>query len=341
MADAAKMSLPGTAAFYDRLAPHYHLLYGDWQAAVERQGRALSALLLDLGVGLPEPIHDAACGIGTQTLGLAGLGHRISASDISPAAVARLASEAEIRKLDVPAQVDDLRHLRSVPPGSMGALLACDNSVPHLLSDAEILQAFQACWRGLRPGGVLVLSVRDYAATPRVSPDVRPYGIRQVGDSRFLAVQVWEWDGEQYDLRIYVTTEASDGRCETQVMTSRYYAVPIERLEALLEEAGFIELRRYDDLLFQPVLAARRPHAARGLPGGGTAARRDNETAAVKVGRAVRPGASALCALAASRSVRTFCADDAQEGLAAHRQSSRGGARRAAAARPAGATCRA
>ena len=34
-----------TADFYDQLAPFYHLLYPDWERAVEIQGRALGALL--------------------------------------------------------------------------------------------------------------------------------------------------------------------------------------------------------------------------------------------------------------------------------------------------------
>ena len=78
---------------------------------------------------------------------------------------------------------------------SKAAIIACDNSIPHLLSDAEILEAFQSCYRCLQPGGVLVTSVRDYDNIERKSPDVRPYGLRYNGGDRFLAVQVWEWEG--------------------------------------------------------------------------------------------------------------------------------------------------
>ena len=143
----------------------------------------------------------------------------------------------------------------------MAAVLACDNSIPHLLSDAELLQAFQSCFRCLRPGGVAVFSVRDYAAIERKNPDVRPYGLRYEGANRFLAVQVWEWHGEQYDLRVYLTSESSDGLCQTQVLKSRYYAVSIERLLDLMTEAGFAHTQRRDDVLFQPVLMGYRPSA--------------------------------------------------------------------------------
>ena len=111
------------------------------------------------------------------------------------------------------------------------------------------------------PGGVVILSVRDYAAIERRSPDVRPYGLRYDGTSRFLAVQVWEWEEEHYNLRIYLTSESAEGECETRVLRSRYYAVPIDHLLALLSTAGFVEMQREDNVYFQPVLVARRPSA--------------------------------------------------------------------------------
>jgi hypothetical protein len=73
---------------------------------------------------------------------------------------------------------------------------------------------------------------------------------------------VWEWDGDQYDLRVYLTSESPTGACETRVLTSRYYAVPFARLADLLVEAGFTDVQRRDGILFQPVLLGRRNEAA-------------------------------------------------------------------------------
>ena len=143
----------------------------------------------------------------------------------------------------------------------MAAVIACDNSIPHLLSDAEILGAFRSCLRCLRLGGIAVFSVRDYAAIERHNPDVRPYGAHIENGERFLAVQVWEWDGDQYDLRLYLTSESPEGECRTRVLLSRYYAVPIATLVALMTEAGFVDVLRRDDVLFQPVLTGRRSNA--------------------------------------------------------------------------------
>jgi SAM-dependent methyltransferase len=248
-----------TVSFYDSLAPFYHLLYADWDAAISRQGHALAALLQRARVKPGELVLDAACGIGTQSLGLLKLGYRVEASDISRAAVDRLKTEASARNLHLSARVDDLRSLSHTTTGSVSAVIACDNSIPHLLSDAEILQAFRSCYRCLRPGGAAVFSVRDYAAIERKTPEILPYGLRYLADRRFLAVQVWEWDGpDHYDLSMYLISEFPDGTCETRVLKSRYYAISIERLSELLVEAGFADVQRDDDALFQPVVQGRR-----------------------------------------------------------------------------------
>lgn len=254
------------ASFYDQLAPYYHLLYGDWENSVKRQGEALAGLLREAGTGPGEPVLDAASGIGTQTVGLVQHGYCVSASDISPGAIARLKVELSRRGLHADARVDDLRTLNRTPSESVAAVLACDNSLPHLLSDTDVLQALRSCYRCLRPGGIAVFSVRDYAVMERISPDVRPYGMRYDGGSRFLAVQVWEWDNAHYDLRMYLTSESPDGICRTQVLKTRYYAISIERLRSLLAEAGFVGVERRDGVLFQPVLLGRRPKVT--SPGG-------------------------------------------------------------------------
>jgi len=243
--------------FYDGLAPRYHLLYADWDWSIARQGAALAALLGELGVGVGARVHDAACGIGTQTIGLAQRGYRVSASDISPGAVARARDEIARRGLFAELGVADMRAVEAVVREPVDAVIACDNAVPHLLTDAEILAAFRSCHGALRPGGALVLSVRDYAVVPRQAPTVQPYGLRRDGDRRVVAVQAWEWDGDHYDVRLYLTTDNA-GVCTTHVLHSRYYAVTTTRLLGLMTEAGFARVERRDGVLFQPVLVGLR-----------------------------------------------------------------------------------
>jgi len=245
-----------TQAFYDELAPYYHLLYPDWEASIARQSRGLAEVLQEFGVGPGASILDAACGIGTQALGLSMLGYQVTASDLAPGAIARAKREAESRGLHLAFSVADLRELATVFPTSFAAVLACDNAVPHLLSDGDILRAFSQCRRALVPGGVLLISVRDYAAIERRSPDIRPYGSRTEGKCRYSAEQIWQWDRDQYDLTLQLTEQCGTGAATVRDFHSRYYAVELPTLERLMYEAGFARVERRDQHFFQPLLVA-------------------------------------------------------------------------------------
>jgi SAM-dependent methyltransferase len=246
------------SSFYDELAPFYHLLYGDWDVAVQTQGSALATLLEGKGIRPGGAVLDTACGIGTQALGLAARGYRVRASDVSAGSVTRLAAEAAQRGFDIPCYVDDLRLLTLAANDSADAILACDNSLPHLLTDEHLLEAFRSALRVLKPNGVTVYSVRDYLNLPRKNPDVRPYNLRYDGEDRLLTVQVWEWHGDQYDLRMYLTREFGNGECSTRVLVTRYYAISIDRLMELMSQAGFVSVERRDDVLFQPVILGQK-----------------------------------------------------------------------------------
>jgi len=56
-------------AFYDELAPLYHLVYDDWETSVARQDAALASLIDEYWGADAHAVLDAALGIGTQALG--------------------------------------------------------------------------------------------------------------------------------------------------------------------------------------------------------------------------------------------------------------------------------
>jgi methylase of polypeptide subunit release factors len=78
-----------TGKFYNDLAPYYHLILEDWDAAVRRQAEALGPLIARLAGPGPKRILDATYGIGTQAIGLALEGYEVTASRLSPKVVAR------------------------------------------------------------------------------------------------------------------------------------------------------------------------------------------------------------------------------------------------------------
>jgi 2-polyprenyl-3-methyl-5-hydroxy-6-metoxy-1,4-benzoquinol methylase len=112
MADAT------VSRFYDEFASHYHFIFENWQASMTRQAAAISSILQrESETAGNVHVLDCACGIGTQSLGLAKLGYHVTGSDASAGAVQRARAEAAVRQLNVPFYVADVRRLNEIPIG--------------------------------------------------------------------------------------------------------------------------------------------------------------------------------------------------------------------------------
>jgi SAM-dependent methyltransferase len=244
--------------FYDALAPWYHLVYQDWEASIARQGQALAVLLASEWGAACHDVLDAAVGIGTQALGLATRGFQVTGSDISPVAVHRAVDEAGRRGIRLLCVIADVRAL-PVRSAKFDAVIACDNALPHLLSEDEIHQALRECVRCLRPAGGCVISMRDYEV-PASSGTVetRDYGDRIWAGRACRLSQTWRWHGDFYDVAFELV--AKDGAKEVVARTppTTYFAIRTERVAMLMERAGFTRVRRIDGCLFQPVLVGTR-----------------------------------------------------------------------------------
>jgi SAM-dependent methyltransferase len=251
-----------TVAFYDQLAPLYHLVYESWEAAVRGQAKALDSIIRSHLSNGPQRILDVACGIGTQSLGLAALGHRVTGRDISPAAVQRARREAASRGLSIEFGVEDMRNPSVRPAPEFDVVLCADNALPHLLSDDEIADALRCFRAALRPGGLCLITLRDYAALEHGGIQLKQQAIRHENGTRWILFQVWEWRDSIYDLHFYFVADDGTSPCRTHVFRSSYYALSVEHLIGLTVAAGFEQVRRIDDAFHQPVIAARRPTAA-------------------------------------------------------------------------------
>jgi SAM-dependent methyltransferase len=248
-----------TFACYDELTPIYHLIYPDWEASIARQGAQLESLIVELWGHEARRILDASCGIGTQTLGLAQRGFTVTGSDLSAQAIERARAEASRRSVTVDLSVADMRQAFDHHQRTFDVVISCDNSIPHLLSDADIVRAFEQFYQCTRPGGGCIISVRDYGAMDLQGVQVHPYGIRSEGNIRYFVFQVWEFQGSIYDLSMYFVKDEGTARCETQVVRAKYYAITVDRLMTLLVQAGFEQIKRLDGRFFQPIVIATRP----------------------------------------------------------------------------------
>ena len=246
------------AQFYDDIAEYYDLIYRDWEVSMRRQGALIAELLQGSQRGRLSGslrVLDVAAGIGTQSLFLAGVGHDVTARDISERAIARLSREAAARGLRLDAACGDMREVDKTVEGTFDAVIAFDNSVPHLLQDSEIVDAFSSWLKVLRPGGMMLCSVRDYDKVDRSPVSQHPYGERSRDGRSFRLGQEWTWTDESHYRTDFLVEERSGEQWKPLVQTeAMYYAVSISRLLELMREAGLVGCHAVDIAFYQPVL---------------------------------------------------------------------------------------
>jgi len=248
--------------FYQQLAHDYHLIYADWNKAIERQSNTLDRLIRTRTGGPPLDLLDCSCGIGTQAIGLAARGYHVHATDLSPAAVERAAQEAAALGVQMTVGVADVRRLESAVEGTFDVVLSCDNALPHLLTDEDLRQAALAMRAKLRPSGLLVASIRDYDHLILDKPRTTTPQVFDDAEGRRIVFQVWDWweDDRGYTVSMFILRDV-EGTWKTSRYATTYRALLRAELSAILEQAGFADIRWHvpqDTGFFQPVVTARR-----------------------------------------------------------------------------------
>jgi SAM-dependent methyltransferase len=244
--------------FYDQLTPFYHLIHQNWNASIHRQGEQLSALIATEWPA-SKKVLDISCGIGTQAIGLAARGYSVSGSDLSRKEIERAKQEANSRNAAVSFSVCDMRNAHSHHGSGFDVVLSGDNSIPHLLTDDDILLTLKQMTACLSAGGGCLITVRDYEREERGKNLVKPYGVRVENGYRYLLFQVWDFEGDHYDLTFFFVEEnLATQEVKTHAMRSRYYAVSTHRLVELMQKAGLQSVRRLDGVFYQPVLVGTK-----------------------------------------------------------------------------------
>ena len=249
------------AAFYDGLAERYHLIFGAWEGAVRWQGEVLERLIrAEVGEGAMS-VLDCSAGIGTQAIGLALRGHEVHATDVSSKAIERARQEAARFGVSMAFGVADFRSLHEQVEGEFDVVISCDNSLPHMPGDEDLLLAAQSIRSKLRPDGLLLASIRDYDQVLREHPRATMPSVLDAPEGRRIYFQAWDWvDERTYTVHLFLVGE-SGGRWETHHHETRYRAILRAELAGILREAGFRDVAwqmSETSGYYQPVVTARR-----------------------------------------------------------------------------------
>lgn len=252
-----------TSAFYDAIAEYYPLFYRDWQTQLEREGLGLRAIFRNKGV---TRVLDPSCGAGTQAIALARLGFNVVAADPSAGMLRKAQEIAQQYPLRGTLEFHrtDFARLDQVVEGHFDAIVSKGNALPHLLTDAEIEHTLRTFHRLLRPGGVIVIGMRDFDPFMESRPRFIPGFTHQLQDGReFITFDIWDWDDGPPVIatqNLYVVQGRGE-HYETTKRTVIFRPLSTDEVKVVLLEAGFEDISDQPDRS-ERVLVARKPLGA-------------------------------------------------------------------------------
>lgn len=185
-------------------------------------------------------LADIGCGTGNLTARLAGLGYDVIGADASPDMLSQAMNKPHDGVQYICQEMTDIELY-----GEADIIVSTLDSVNHLQSVRDIAKCFGSAAVNLRSGGLFLFDVNtEYKHKKILADNVFVYdidGVYCVWQNSFCT----EDCGVDIDLNIFA--ECDDGLYERMEESFREIALPQDRLEAMLQEAGFevLEVREY------------------------------------------------------------------------------------------------
>ena len=210
----------------------------------------------------PLTVLDCSCGIGTQAIGLAKLGYKVHATDISSKEVEKAKEAADEMEANLTFGVADFRNLDTDVDGEYDVVISFDNSLPHLLTDEDITKALDAMKVKLVEGGKLFISIRDYDALLEEKPKATMPQVTQTSKGERVYFQTWQWSDNlpTYQTNLFILVP-ENGSWMVNTSSTTYRALRKNELSELLEKCGYKNIEwvePHQSGYYQPIVTATK-----------------------------------------------------------------------------------
>jgi len=221
----------GTRAHYDRfLADHYIWMAGGFDDNVEKNRRFFTAHAI--APGAFGNAIDLGAGCGFVSIPLAEAGFHVTALDFSQPMLDELRRQDPAHRIEtITGDLMDFSLWKGKKPG----LITCLGDTLTHLSDHEAVSALiRQCYTELEPGGMLVLSCRDYTNEPEGTVTVIP--VQRDEERVFLCRLAYGRDHVRVTDILFSHTNGTWGRMAD---TYRKLKVSLRQIREWLGHAGF------------------------------------------------------------------------------------------------------
>lgn len=147
---------------YSRLAPAYEMLASP--ARIRAEASSIAPHLDAIGA---RKILDAGCAAGLHSCELARDGRQVTGIDLSEAMIDEARTRASTLGLTVRFARCDLKEAGTLPDRPFDAVLCLGNTLASVTTAADRGRTLRAFREALRPGGLLLLQLRDLASIRR------------------------------------------------------------------------------------------------------------------------------------------------------------------------------
>ncbi len=235
------LSVP--AEFYDALASEYDEMTGFEQRFARE--KPFFHLLVDR-YNITTAI-DAGSGTGFHSLLLTQLGVGVTAIDVSAGMLRRLEAHAKHLNLSVKTVNASFGNFPETLAGTADAVFCLGNSLPHLVTDDELLHALRNFRTAIRPGGLLIVQLLNY---DRLLADrTRIQSVKQAADKTF--VRYYEYHENSIVFNV-LTITGLNGHTGHRLRSIALRPLTQDILLSALEEAGFSLVERYGGITLEP-----------------------------------------------------------------------------------------
>ncbi|MBR2937319.1 MAG: class I SAM-dependent methyltransferase [Oscillospiraceae bacterium] len=248
-----------TQTFYDEMASQYDKLFLDWQATTHEQAAILDNIFSKNGFDRTAKILDCACGIGTQAIGLAGIGYSVTGSDISDGELAEARKRAQQNNVNIRFEHADFCDLEKTFSETFDILICMDNALPHMLSGSALTSAIKSIINRIAQGGMFVASIRDYDGLLAGKPPYSPPYIHKTDKGQRVSFQTWDWEGDTYKLVQYIIDD--EETLQISKFSCAYRATRREEITNLLLAGGCREVHWLfpeETGFYQPIVVAKK-----------------------------------------------------------------------------------
>lgn len=184
-------------------------------------------------------IVECGCGTGALTQYFAK-NYSVIAIDSSDAMLQIAYEKLQGLPLRPQLSLQDMRGFRT--HGEQDAVLATCDAVNYLLTEAEVMRFFQAAYRALKTGGLLLFDVSSRYKLFSVLP-AAPW----VEEEEHISY-IWQNEIEGERLHMHLSIFVQEGELYRRINEEQTQTcLPTQRYRALLSEAGFGEICVYGD----------------------------------------------------------------------------------------------